>query len=108
MYFFGEIREKIRMAIVISEEAIRTFHTEWGLQEEQYVRIYAKYAGAGNDAFAIGINVSADPIDPALVERIGGYQFFVEKSDAWILKDTQLMIDTNEEGIVINVEQKAH
>ena len=92
------------MAILISENAIHTFHTEWGLKEGQYVRIYAKYAGAGKEAFSIGINVSADPIDPALVESIGGYHFFVEESDAWILKGTQLKIDSNDDGIVLNVE----
>ncbi|WP_152396955.1 HesB/YadR/YfhF family protein [Paenibacillus guangzhouensis] len=92
------------MAILISEEAIHTFHTEWGLEEGQYVRIYAKYVGGGGDAFSIGINVSADPIDPVLVEPIGGYHFFVEESDAWILKDTLLKIDRNEDGIVLNVE----
>ena len=92
------------MAILISETAIRTFNTEWGLKEGQYVRIYAKYAGAGNEAFAIGINVSADPIDPVLVEPIGGYHFFVEESDEWILKETLFKIDSNEDGIFFKVE----
>ncbi|WP_314590910.1 hypothetical protein [Paenibacillus terrigena] len=92
------------MTFLISEQAIRTFNHEWGLKDGQYVRIYAKYVGGGNEAFSIGINVSADPMDPVLVEAIGGYQFFVEKSDEWILKDTRLKIDSNEDGIVLNVE----
>ncbi|MCR8842389.1 hypothetical protein NQ117_01695 [Paenibacillus sp. SC116] len=85
------------MEIVISENAIRSFQHEWALVEGQYVRIYAKYVGASDDAFAIGINASADPIDPALVKTIGGYQFFIENSDAWMFKHKILKIDSNEE-----------
>ncbi|MGC5772578.1 hypothetical protein [Paenibacillus pabuli] len=83
----------------VSEKAIDSFKNEWGLEEAQYVRIYAKYVGEGSDAFTIGINASATPIDPALVQFIGGFHFFVEKTDAWILQDGLLQIDCNENGI---------
>ena len=92
------------MTFLISDEAIHTFKNEWGLKDGQYVRIYAKYVGGGNEAFSVGINVSADPMDPALVKSIGGYHFFVEESDAWILKDTLFKIDSNEDGIFFKVE----
>ena len=70
------------ISFVISDQAIDSFKNEWELEEDQYVRIYAKYVGGGSDAFTIGINASATPVDPALVQFIGGFHFFVEKTDA--------------------------
>lgn len=87
------------MTFQISDEAIRNFQQEWDLKEGQYVRIYAKYSGGGGDAFSVGINVSAEPIDPAMIKTIGGYHFFVEKSDEWIIRDVRLNIDSGQEGI---------
>ncbi|MCP1427024.1 uncharacterized protein YneR [Paenibacillus xylanexedens] len=87
------------ISFVISDQAIDSFKNEWELEEDQYVRIYAKYVGGGSDAFTIGINASATPVDPALVQSIGGFHFFVEKTDAWILEDELLHIDCNEDGI---------
>ncbi|MFK4341743.1 MULTISPECIES: hypothetical protein [unclassified Paenibacillus] len=90
------------MSFVVSEKAIHSFKNDWDLEEGQYIRIYAKYAGGGSEAFSIGINSSATPIDPALVKSIGGFYFFIEKTDSWILKDEFLKIDSNEEGIFLN------
>ncbi|WP_051217433.1 HesB/YadR/YfhF family protein [Paenibacillus assamensis] len=90
------------MDIIVSESAVRSFHNEWSLEDGQYVRIYAKYSGGSDDAFAIGINSSAEPIDPTFVKSIGGYLFFIEHSDAWIFKNKVLKIDSNEEGIYFN------
>ncbi|MEC0128366.1 HesB/YadR/YfhF family protein [Paenibacillus pabuli] len=87
------------ISFVVSEQAIDSFQNEWELEEDQYVRIYAKYVGGGSDAFSIGINASATPVDPALVQSIGGFHFFVEKTDAWILEGELLQIDCNEDGI---------
>lgn len=53
------------ISFAVSEKALDSFKNEWGLEEGQYVRIYAKYAGGGSDAFTVGINASATPIDPA-------------------------------------------
>ncbi|MEO3944412.1 Fe-S cluster assembly protein HesB [Gorillibacterium sp. CAU 1737] len=92
------------MKLTISDAAIQTFQEEWGFQDGQQVRIYAKYAGGGSDAFSAGINMTATPIDPAFVESIGGYHFFVEKSDEWIVKDKQVKIDSNQEGIFLRSE----
>ncbi|AJS58562.1 HesB/YadR/YfhF family protein [Paenibacillus sp. IHBB 10380] len=90
------------MLFVVSEKAIYSFKNDWDLKEGQYVRIYAKYVGGGSEAFSIGINVSATPIDPTLVKSIGGFNFFIEKTDAWILQDELLQIDCNEDGIFSN------
>lgn len=49
------------LSFVVSEEAIYSFKN-------------------GSEAFSIGINASATPIDPALVKSIGGFNFFIEKS----------------------------
>ncbi|MEK3793340.1 hypothetical protein MKX42_16540 [Paenibacillus sp. FSL R7-0204] len=95
-----ERREMI--SFEVSKQAIDSFKDEWGLAEAQHVRIYAKYAGGGSDAFTIGINASATPIDPAVVQSIGGFHFFVEKSDAWILQDEHFKIGCNENGIFLN------
>lgn len=86
------------MSFIVSEAAISSFEEEWGLKKEQYVRVYAKYASGGADAFSIGINVGMTPIDPEVVELIGGFKFYVEKSDAWILQNKLIKIDSNEEG----------
>lgn len=86
------------MTFQVSDEAIRSFQQEWGLKDGQYVRIYAKYSGGGSDAFSVGINASAEPIDPAIIQTIGSYRFFVEKSDEWIVRDTELKIDSGVEG----------
>lgn len=85
----------------VTEQAIASFKDEWGLEEAQYVRIYAKYAGGGSDAFAIGLNASATPIDPAWVQAIGGFHFFVEKTDAWIIQDNHFQIGCDENGIIL-------
>ncbi|MGG4141798.1 hypothetical protein ABEW34_01595 [Paenibacillus algorifonticola] len=87
------------ISFVVSDKAIDSFKNEWELEEGQYVRIYAKYIGGGSDAFTIGINASATPVDPALVQSIEGFHFFVEKTDAWILQDELLQIACNENGI---------
>lgn len=87
------------ISFAVSEKALDSFKNEWGLEEGQYVRIYAKYAYGGSDAFTVGINASATPIDPAWVQSIGGFHFFVEKTDVWILQDELLQIDCNENGI---------
>jgi len=87
------------ISFVVSDQAIDSFKNEWELEKGQYVRIYAKYVGGGSDAFTIGINASATPVDPALVQSIGGFHFFVEKTDVWILQDQLLRIDCNENGI---------
>lgn len=92
------------MELIISNEALHTFKNEWGIKEGQYVRIYAKYVGGGPDAYSVGINVSAEPIDPAFVKLVGSFLFFVEKSDEWIIKDTVLKIDSNEDGIYFKLE----
>ena len=83
----------------ISDEAIQTFRQEWGVKEGQFVRIYVKYAGGGSDAFSVGINVSADPIDPVIVESFGGIHFFIEKSDDWLMSEYKLAIDSKENEI---------
>ncbi|MHA7963936.1 hypothetical protein ACX93W_07315 [Paenibacillus sp. CAU 1782] len=91
------------MTFHVSDEAIRSFQQEWGLKDGQYVRIYAKYSGGGADAFSVGINVSAEPIDPAVIKTIGSYHFFVEKSDEWIIRDNRLNIECGAEGIFFKV-----
>lgn len=83
----------------ITDEAIQTFREEWGVQEGQYVRIYLKYAGGGNDAFSVGLNVSAEPIDPSIVKSFGGIHFFIEKSDDWIMREYKLKIDSKHNEI---------
>ncbi|RED75073.1 uncharacterized protein YneR [Cohnella phaseoli] len=92
------------MSFLVTGEAIRTFKEEWGLQNGQYVRIYAKYAGGGNNPFSVGINASAEPVDPAIIVPLGGYRFFVEKSDEWIVNDIKLDIDSGEDGIFFTIE----
>jgi len=94
----------VLMSFVITDEALHTFEHEWEIKEGQYVRIYAKYVGGGQEAYAVGINVSAEPIDPALVKSVGGFLFFVEKSDEWIIKDITLKIDSNADGIYFMLE----
>lgn len=67
------------ISFAVSEKALDSFKNEWGLEEDQYVRIYAKYAGGGSNAFTVGINASATPIDPAWVQSIGGFHFLLKK-----------------------------
>ncbi|MGV2686607.1 hypothetical protein GNF82_20210, partial [Clostridium perfringens] len=51
-------------SLVVSDRAIYSFKHDWGLEEGQHVRIYAKYAGGGSDAFPVGLTANATPIDP--------------------------------------------
>lgn len=90
------------MTFIVFEKAINTFRDEWDLEQGDYVRIYAKYSGGGNDAFCLGLNAHAEPIDPAVIKSIGGYYFFVEKSDEWILQNRILKVDSNKEGIIFD------
>ncbi|MCM3127169.1 MULTISPECIES: hypothetical protein [unclassified Paenibacillus] len=90
------------MTFIVSDKAIKTFKDEWALEQGDSIRIYAKYTGGGNDAFSLGLNAHAEPIDPAITKLIGGYYFFVEKSDEWILQDKILKVDSNKEGIIFS------
>ncbi|MGG3505273.1 hypothetical protein ABES58_07300 [Paenibacillus lautus] len=89
-------------SLVVSDRAIYSFKHDWGLEEGQHVRIYAKYAGGGSDAFTVGLNANATPIDPVWVQSIEGIHFFIEHTDAWILEKQLLQIGCDEEGITLD------
>lgn len=44
---------RLFMSFVVSEKAIHSFKNDWDLEEGQYIRIYAKYAGGGSEAFSM-------------------------------------------------------
>lgn len=88
-------------SLVVSDKAIHSFKRDWDLESGQ-VRIYGKYAGGAPDAFTVGLNAHAIPIDPVWEQSIAGIRFFVERTDAWILENALLQIDCDEDGITLH------
>ncbi|KKO55432.1 HesB/YadR/YfhF family protein [Paenibacillus sp. DMB20] len=87
------------MKIVVTDAAVDCFQKDWDYHEGDYIRIYVRYSGGGEDAFAFGITRD-DPRYPAISNVHGGIAFFIEENDLWYLNGRDLIIDCFHEDIV--------
>ncbi|PYI51822.1 HesB/YadR/YfhF family protein [Paenibacillus flagellatus] len=88
------------MNINVTQAAVDCFTREWGIREGDRLRIFVRYAGGGEDAFAFGITRDV-PRDPAIAATAGGISFFMEQQDVWYLEGRSLTIDCEAEEIVL-------
>jgi len=86
------------MSITITPAALDCFRSEWGYREGDSVRIFVRYSGGSDDAFAFGIMKDL-PMYPAHSSTEGGITFFMEQNDAWYLDGRRLTIDCSGDTI---------
>ena len=86
------------MKLTVTEAAITCFTKEWGFHEGDYIRIFVRYAGGGEDAYALGI-MSGRPISPGLQEHTGKLTFYMEETELWYLDGRDLTLDAKGEDI---------
>ncbi|MGM1045890.1 Uncharacterized protein YneR [Paenibacillus uliginis N3/975] len=87
------------MKIIVTDAAVDCFKKDWEYSIGDYVRIYVRYSGGGEDAFAFGITRD-EPRYPAISNVYGGITFFIEENDLWYLDGRDLTIDCFHEDIV--------
>lgn len=80
------------MKLIVTDTAVECFRKDWGYREGDFVRIYVRYSGGGEDAFAFGITRD-DPRYPAISNDYGGITFFIEENDLWHLDGRDLTLD---------------
>ncbi|MFE4713531.1 HesB/YadR/YfhF family protein [Paenibacillus sp. NPDC056722] len=81
------------MKLTVTKAAVRCFTTEWDFQQGDFIRIFVRYSGGGEDAFAFGI-MKADPQEMSISYESGGITFFMVDNDTWYLDGKELAIDS--------------
>lgn len=89
------------MKLEVTPSAASLFKNEWGFQQGDHVRVFVRYAGEGDDAFAFGI-ARDEPSYPAATTEKDNLHFFMEQNDVWYLDGKDLTIDSSEDSIVFN------
>ncbi|TCZ80120.1 Fe-S cluster assembly protein HesB [Paenibacillus albiflavus] len=82
----------------VTQPAIACFTKEWGFNEGDQIRIFVRYSGGGEDAFAFGI-MKAAPVYPAVSVQHQNITFFIEANDLWYLDGKDLTLDCQNEEI---------
>ncbi|MDF2723368.1 MAG: Fe-S cluster assembly protein HesB [Paenibacillus sp.] len=93
------------MTLTITEAAVHCFKREWGFRDGGHIRIYVRYAGGGEEPYALGI-MSGKPIDIGLVTEAGGMSFFMEEAELWFLDGRDLTLDAKGEDIYFHLSGK--
>ncbi|MCR8643163.1 Fe-S cluster assembly protein HesB [Paenibacillus sp. N1-5-1-14] len=86
------------MNLTVTKDAVACFKDVWGYQSGEHVRIFVRYSGGSEDAFAFGISRHT-PIRMAISHVEGDITFFMEENDVWFLNDKDLQIDCQAEEI---------
>lgn len=86
----------------VTQSAIACFTKEWGFKEGDHVRVFVRYSGGGEDAFAFGI-MKAAPVYPAISVKNQNITFFIEANDLWYLDGKNLTLDCKNEEIVFQL-----
>lgn len=86
------------MKLTVTDAAVQCFLKEWEMKQGDHVRIFVRYSGGGEDAFALGI-IKDEPQRVALEYEAGGIHFFIADNDAWFLDGQQLLIDSDNDEI---------
>jgi uncharacterized protein YneR len=91
------------MNINVTQEALSCFLGEWGYEQGDKVRIFVRYSGGSEDAFAFGI-MKDSPMYPAVSEVKRDITFFMEQNDTWYLDGKNLTIDYEDDMIVFQLK----
>ncbi|GAA3401295.1 HesB/YadR/YfhF family protein [Paenibacillus hodogayensis] len=90
------------MKLSVTDAAVFCFSKEWGFREGEHIRVYVRYAGGGEDPYALGI-MSGKPMDAGLESKAGGMTFFMEETDLWYLEERDLTLDAKGEDIFFHL-----
>lgn len=93
------------MNLLVTEDAVRCFAEEWGFREGESIRIFVRYAGGGEDPYALGI-MSAKPMHVGLQTTAGGMTFFMEETDLWFLEERDLTLESKGEDIFFRLTER--
>lgn len=93
------------MKLDVTDAAIVCFKQEWGFRDGEFIRIFVRYAGGGNDPYALGI-MSGKPLDSGLETTAGNITFFMEDADLWFLEERDLTLDAKGEDIYFHLSEK--
>lgn len=91
------------MKLIVTDAAVHCFTTEWGFREGDFVRVFVRYAGGGEDPYALGI-MSGKPIDVGIRATAGNLHFFMEEADLWFLENRDLTLDAQGEDIFFRLQ----
>lgn len=89
------------MRITVTPSAVACFKEEWGFVEGDFVRIFTRYSGGGEDAFSFGI-IKDTPHYPAASAVEGKITFFMEQNDSWYLDSKDLTLDCRDQMIIFD------
>ncbi|WP_311295019.1 MULTISPECIES: HesB/YadR/YfhF family protein [unclassified Paenibacillus] len=78
--------------MMVTNAAVACFQRDWEYRKGDFIRIYVRYSGGGEDAFAFGITKD-EPQYPVNTYVGDGITFFMEENDAWYLDGRNLTID---------------
>ncbi|WP_251551027.1 HesB/YadR/YfhF family protein [Neobacillus muris] len=86
------------MEIVISEQAIKWFKEEVGLQSGDKIRFYVKIYGSSpvQDGYTLAFT-KEDPLDIAVSTEAEGILFFIEEADLWFFDGHNLHVNYHEQ-----------
>lgn len=85
------------MKLTVTDAAVHCFTKEWDYKQGDFVRIFVRYSGGGEDAFAFGI-MKADHQGMVISHEAGGITFFMVENDTWYLDGKDLtIVGVNEE-----------
>ncbi|GMK48282.1 MULTISPECIES: HesB/YadR/YfhF family protein [Paenibacillus] len=87
------------MKMSVTSAATALFKQEWGFKNNDSVRIFVRYSGGGEDAFAFGIMKDTARY-PAVSTVEDGITFYMEENDAWYMDGKDLTIDCRNDNIV--------
>ncbi|RKN84851.1 HesB/YadR/YfhF family protein [Paenibacillus ginsengarvi] len=90
------------MKLNVTDAAVFCFQKEWRFRPGDSIRIYVRYAGGGEDPYALGI-MSGKPLDIGLSTVAGGITFFMEETDVWYLEERDLTLDAKGEDIYFHL-----
>lgn len=85
------------MDIIISDEAVNWFNTEYDINEKTMIRFFVRYGGFGGNipAFSLGVNLET-PNEMHAATTVDNITFYVEESDEWYFEGKDLIISMNE------------
>lgn len=85
------------MKLTISDQAVKWYIDELGLQEGSYLRFYVRYGGHSTvqSGFSLGI-MQEEPETAAASTTLNEINFYVEEKDLWYFDGHDLLITFNE------------
>nr|WP_255807379.1 Fe-S cluster assembly protein HesB [Cohnella mopanensis] len=87
--------------MIITPSALSCFKGEWGISNDETVRVFVRYVSGGEVPFAFGITRDT-PLDAAVTTVADRITFYMESKDVWFLEGKSLKIDYRDEEIVFH------